>query len=253
MTFPFPTGGFLKYVPGAVNFDGTNDYLSRGAGFTGASDGKQFTLSFWVNIGVDQTNRIFTAVDTLAGTGLVVRSAVGATGLCSFVAENSAGTIILNVSTAASVLAASGWQHVIGSFDLTDTGKRHVYVNDVSDLPTITTYTDDTIDFTNADVAIGANGDGTNKLNGDLAEMWFTTTYIDLSVTANRRLFIDSRGKPVNLGQSGQKPTGTSPLLYLGGHSRYNGLTSAWNTNRGTGGGFTVTGALSDAATNPST
>ena len=135
----------------------------------------------------------------------------------------------------------------MGSFDMSDTGKRWLYVNDVSDLATINTYTDDVIDFTVADWAIGANPDGNNKLVGDLAELWFAPgVYIDLSVVANRRKFRTAAGKPAYLGPTGAIPTGTAPLIYM------SGATASWESNNGTGGGFTEHGALADASISPS-
>ena len=45
-------GGFYA---DAVTFDGSNDYLNRGADLTGNVDGKQFILSFWVNFNSDDS------------------------------------------------------------------------------------------------------------------------------------------------------------------------------------------------------
>src|SRR3546814_7073174 len=43
----------------------------------------------------------------------------------------------------------------------------------------------------------------------------------------------------------GSTPTGSAPLVFL------SGATASWHTNKGTGGGFTENGALTDAATDP--
>jgi hypothetical protein len=59
------------------------------------------------------------------------------------------------------------------------------------------------------------------------------------SVEANRRLFITADGKPTN------------PALWpSGGQVQFYGAVDDWHTNKGTGGGFTLTGALT-AGTGP--
>ena len=72
-----------------------------------------------------------------------------------------------------------------------------------------------------------------------IADFYFNpTTYIDLSVTANRRKFISASLHPVDRGATGSIPTGTAPIMYQ------SGAVASWQTNKGTGGGFTLTGAL---------
>src|SRR6185295_18112501 len=43
---------------------------------------------------------------------------------------------------------------------------------------------------------------------------------------------------PVSLGSNGSTPTGSAPLVFMSGD------ISAWFTNKGTGGGFTLSGTL---------
>ena len=62
----------------------------------------------------------------------------------------------------------------------------------------------------------------------------------------NRRKFIDPNKDPVDLGEAGQFPTGTSPLVFLANP------TASWQTNLGTGGNFTENGALTDGSSSPS-
>ena len=63
---------------------------------------------------------------------------------------------------------------------------------------------------------------------------------------ANRRKFIDVDGKPVDLGSDGSTPTGTVPLMF------FSGPTDDWHINKGSVGGFTETGAFTDAPYSPS-
>lgn len=107
------------------------------------------------------------------------------------------------------------------------------------------------MDFTLGDWIIGAIGDSTLKFNGCLAELWFDTTWMDLTVTANRRKFRSAAGQPVFLGTQGQIPTGSQPLIYCSLPTK--GLSVAsFATNRGSGGGFTITGALDIGSSSPS-
>lgn len=226
----------MAYEAQGVTFDGTNDYLS-GADTSGATDNKLFSCSFWIRMNVatgpdrvwDGNGRgeiTYTASETFAIRG-----------------DNAGGTKILDLTT--SVIADTNWHHVMASVDMADTGKRHLYVDDVSDI-TVNTYTDDTLDHSVSDNFIGISSALTNPLDGDLADFWIAPgQYIDLSVLANRRKFIGPNGGAVDLGSDGSTPTGTAPLFFL------SGATATWHTNKGTAGGFTETGALTDAATNP--
>jgi hypothetical protein len=248
MTFPFPSILFRNYYAAAASFDGTNDYMTRGAGLTSAVDGKLLTLSFWLRKqGSDGvTERVVAGFGAVGASSanIFTRCAKQSTNAMALVGENAAGTVILNIASSANTFeVADGWVHFIASVDLTDTAKRHIYVDDVSDL-VVTTYTNDTLDLTLADWAIGADADGGTKLTGDLAEVALWGAYIDLSVTANRRMFIDASGKPVNLAQA--ITTLGTPLIYQ------KGPAASFATNNGGGGNFTVTGALTDAATSPS-
>jgi hypothetical protein len=252
MTFPLPAL-VHRFVPGAVNLDGTNDWLTRAAGITGGADGKLFTFSAFLNPAADQTQRLLTANLTLggaAGADVMLGIALGLTGTVVLVGRNAAGTIILNLVTSTTpILAANGWHHLYIAIDLANASNRHIFVNGVTQALTVTTYTNDAIDMTVADWTIGATSNGTNKFSGDMAEVWFKDVFLDPATNLSS---FARNNKPQNLYVNGARPGAAAPLIYLGGHSRYNGLTSAWHTNRGSGGGFTVTGALTDASTNPS-
>jgi len=69
--------------------------------------------------------------------------------------------------------------------------------------------------------------------------------FLDLSNSSNVEKFIIG-GKPVYLGANGELPTGTSPTVFFSGDA------DTFGTNLGTGGTFTLTGALTNATTSPS-
>jgi hypothetical protein len=215
----------------AADFDGTNDYMLRGAGLTGAADSKLVTGSFWF-VADSTTNTIF------SNTGVTFDISFSANKI-NIVAENAGGTQILNVLSSA--LSTGVLYHCAFSFDLSSTSKRHLYINGVSDLATVTTYTNDTIDFTVANWSVGALVGSTQKFNGRLGQFWFSPgTYINLSVERNMRKFRTEGGRPVDLGSTGATPTEAQPIVFLSTTTP----ASDYQTNRGSGGNFTVTGAL---------
>ena len=89
--------------------------------------------------------------------------------------------------------------------------------------------------------AIGARAsNNASKLNGANSDfaIW-PGVYVDLSVTANRRLFIDANGKPVDLSKSGGAvATHGTPLVLL------KTAVPNFETNSGNGGNFTEVGTL---------
>ncbi len=230
------------YQANGVTFDGTNDYLTRDADLTGSADSQLWSGSFWFKRGSVGSIQLIYANDPAVNPS----TAIGfrATNELVMEGENDAGTVILDIETSAITDTAS-YHHCMFSVDLADTGKRHLYIDDASDL-NVNIYTDDTMDFTEGDHAVGAASDGGFKFIGDLADLWIANgVYIDLSVEANRRKFITAAGTPVELLGDGSGPNGTAPIMF------FQGATAGWETNKGTGGGFTENGALADASADP--
>lgn len=226
--------------PQGVGFVPANDnYLTRGAGLTGAADSKLFTLSGWVRrYASGAVQFIFGGLSSVGGTTPRFYVQLDSSNRLEVIGENSAGTTILNIRSSA--LTADVWHHFLVSCNMANTSQRHLYIDNASDLATVTTYTDAAIDFTLADWAIGAEGDGSNPLDGDLMDLWFLPgTYTDFSVAGNRAEFIATTLRPVWLGDDGEVPTGSSPLVFFSG---------AWEENLGTGGAFELaSGSLSEA------
>jgi len=219
------------YSANPVNFDGTNDYLTRGGGLTGAADSKLFTGSIWARRA--SASGVWETVSMLTNGGINIFYFTDNSFLIT--AANAAAELILNIGT--SVINDTDWHHFMWSVDLVDTGKRHLYVDGVSDL-LVFTYTNDTIDFTTADCFVGADEFAGTKMAADVADlqMW-DGVYVDLSVAANRRLFIQ-HGRPVNPATAAASLG--SPIILL------SDATNTWHTNDGSGGGFTENGALTD-------
>lgn len=234
----------VQYQPNAVDFDGTNDYLIRGAEPTGNADGKRGLVSFWFRIDGGAGAQLDLALNSNGNPEglLIIRLSTGEIRINGY---NAALTAILRLTTTSTFAASSTWHHFLASWDLGVAGARHIYVDDAADL-SVAIFTDDTIDYTLDNFAIGANTVGTDRWNGALAEVYINTAeYLDFSVASNRRRFISSSQRPVYLGPDGRRPTGARPLIYL------NGPGNNFRLNRGSGGDFTVTGSLDVASSRP--
>lgn len=224
----------------AVEFDGTNDYMVRGASLDGISDGKQGTLSVWLNTDVDGGTKYIWLMPNEHGNNFIQR--VSGNTIRVFMVNNSDSSTILDASSTGTITAAAGWQHLLLSWDLATTS-FHCYIDDTSGT-SVTTNTNDTIDYTGTDFRVMSNG-ASNKWDGCVSEFWWTDEYLDLSVVANRRKFITAALAPVSLGGSGETPTGTAAKVY------HNGDATNFQTNQGSGGGMSLTGALVNCATTP--
>jgi hypothetical protein len=178
--------------PEGVSFDGTNDYLSRSSDLTGNADGRTFTFSCWVYHQANQYtvyyggNHLYVQVDTNGGMAL------------RFMDTGFTGG--LNGSAPGSTVPKNTWTHIIMSVDLT-TLTVYVYANDVNITSSCTFYTlaNADISFTGITKYVGAENPAHSAHGkGRLAHVFLDYTYRDLSVEANRRLFIDSDGKPAD-------------------------------------------------------
>lgn len=226
-----------------ATFDGTNDFGARGADLTGNADSKVGTISFWFWLDSNAADENIRA--TTAGDMRV--EFLTATASIQVRAENAAGTVILAVrADPAGGISAGAWHHVALSWDLATAGSGRGWLDD-ADVYAEPTFTNDTIDYTKSDHWVGSGAAGANPFAGRLGEYYETREYIDLDTESNRRKFISASGTPVDLGSNGSTPTGNQPIIYL---SRRPGDTAdAFLNNRGSGGGFTVTGALADGGT----
>ena len=241
-------GDASSYSAAAVRFDGTNDWLARSSALSGVSDSKAGVASLWFNLhGGDGTRQSFFGVSNV--TGQVARFGIQRenTNKLRIFATNTAGSVgRLNIASNTSYTAASGWKHILASWDVA-TATAQLYVSDVNDLAAGATTTDDVLDYTETYNTVGASYSGAERVNSDLADLYVCFgAFLDLSVETNRRKFISASGKPVPLGADGSLPLGAQPDIF------FSGGASAFATNLGSGGAFSTTGTLTDAATSPS-
>jgi len=232
----------------AVNFDGTNDYIQKGANYTGASPSKLISGSVWL----DPTNTTGGRLLICRGAGFNVLAITLGGGAFQIQAQPTGGTgNILNVTGSAGTVPNGSWTNVLFCFDMSDTAKRFIVANGVSKTLTVTTYTDAAIAFDEAaQINIGSDQSGTNQYNGCMAEFWVAYgVYIDFSNAANVAKFYSGTGKPVNLGIDGSAPTGTPPIMH--NRAALAGTAASFATNLGTGGSGSITGTLDICASAP--
>lgn len=222
----------------AIDFDGTNDYLSRASDLTGNADGKTFTFSAWLWLDSIAAGGqiIFGDVNSYLGVN------VASSGINNFtLLFNNASNVAACRVTINDVLAEKSWTHFLLSVDLTNTSNRSMYVNGNLVAATFTHYVNDNIDFTRTTFGIGNRGDGgSSKIKSRLAHVFLDYTYRDLSVTANRRLFVTADLKPA----AGQ--AALNPILYLPMSD-----PTQPGKNAGTGGDFTLTGVVARSGRGP--
>ena len=235
----------LPFIANAVNFDGTNDNLLRGGALTGAVDGDEALISIWFNI--TGNNGIAQLLFRDDQTGILLSRT--AANKLRFKTRSGAPVNLWDWSSDADfdTITNTGWHNLLIAAQLDVTPVGQVYLDDAALAVTEAVVpTAGDIDWTAGEYAIGSTNLETARFDGDMAEVYITNEYLDISVEANRRKFIDAVGKPVDLGSDGSTPTGTAPLMF------FSGATDAWHTNKGSGGGFTENGALTTASSSPS-
>jgi len=231
--------GGSEYWARSAEFDGSTGNLSR-AGST-ISSGKTLSMFFAAQpaslAGAD------TVICIRVGSGNNIFYLDFSSGSLRVFGHNSSGTNILNASLSGGA-TVSTWVFYHLCFDLSDTGKRHIYKDGSVTSPTYSTYTNDNIDWSsNTTIRVGSyeNGIGSSSdfFDGNIGSLYFTTNYIDFSQEPNRNLFVDQLGYPKDLTpaiDAGDIPT---PLIYMKFDDPDN-----LGANSGTGGDFTVNGTV---------
>lgn len=224
----------------ASTFDGSNDYLTRGAALTSATETKTGIISCWfkVNGGDGTARRILQSAGarfTLAVTGGNLVLVQGA---------DNTNMVILRARSTTTVLAGDGWHHVLCAWDLANT-KVEFFLDDTEEVDDQLA-TDGLVEQNRTDWGIGAAPAGINKFDGCLSELYFNIDeFEDPTTEANRRKFITADLEPADLGPTGGTPTGTDPIVY---HPNPFG---AFHENEGTGGDFSVTGGALEVCAGP--
>ena len=244
---PTPPPPFRGFEVSGAEFDGTNDWLTRGALSGPPTDGPRGMLGGWFKKSADDTTGEL-LVGQHATEGELFESRWNSSGFIGMTLWSPNGaSIAFGVSSSpTSYTTADGWIHILFSWDTSiGPNREQLFVNGISVGDTGGASNSVDIDYTMPDWSIGGAISGSNKFPGDIAEFYFNTvTSLDLDTSTNIEKFIFD-GKPVDLGANGQTPTGSSPTIYLKGGG------ATFNTNLGSGGDFTVNGSLTDSADSP--
>lgn len=142
-------------------------------------------------------------------------------------------------------IAENQWYNLLfyGSLNFAAGGKTLVqYLNDIAVGAITDNLNPTTISFSNIISAIVLPASNVPLEFADL--QIYPGVDLDLTVTANRRLFISDTGKPVDPAIA-VAALGPPAILFSGN-------ASTFATNQGTGGAFTTTGVITNAATSPS-
>lgn len=232
------------YTASATLFNNSPYAQTSAANFI-ATDNHTATISFWVNMaGGDGTAQAILWFDSgsFSQRGLCVQRDAGnhifITGL------NSGGGSILTWTSTATVTSSSGWTHIFIFVDLSNSSNYGLYVNGVLDGAVPALYNNSGVfGWNNQYCTIGGKFGGVAPLNGCLSEVWYGCGQYFTTVTA----FRSAGGLPMNLGATGNTPTGTAPSFYLS-----NPFGTFQNDNSGTGNNFAVnSGPLSACSSHP--
>jgi hypothetical protein len=230
------------YRATAVRFQtANNDFMWTGALEETVNSGRgTFSAWFRFTAGDDQLQMV--AITQVVGFGGVFRTA---SNQFQFLMQNCLGVPIVDMRTAGEYTTASGWTHVLASWDAAQ-GRADLYINGVPDRADNPTIVNGNICYDTA--RWGLAGWTSGRLDADVADMYATLgTYIDITDEANRRLFTDVDGRPVDLGRACVLPTGSPPS------GCFVGDPSTWHTNQGSAEGFNLEGdGLAESPTSPS-
>lgn len=220
----------------ASYFDGSDDFLEHTGAPTGTANNKTMTLSCSIKRGPNGTERLFYIESELVGNQGRM-DVLWLNNYFSLSLDDESNSRVLQFNYAPDNPIGT-YVNISFSVDMSDTSKRHVYVDgvDVTSNVTWSTYNNANLDLDIADrysIMSRVTDDfpgGNGTSNGDLCNFWFDDSYVaDLSV------FYDSEtDSPVYLGFNGEVPTGSSPLIYLPLRASNPGQ------NFGTGGDFDV-------------
>ena len=229
-------------VAGAIDLDGTNDYLSRSSDLVGNADGKTFTFSAWVWWSkTASSNRVYTMATGASGDERLYLYIDPSNSAFGFLARNSSNVVVLNTLTNIDLKTVNNtFVHILVSIDLSNTTKRHIYLNDSVASSSWSTYTNDNIDFTLPYHRISGDSWNSSYFGGRLSNLYLDYTYRDLSVEANRRYFITADRKPA----AGQ--AALNPIIYLPMDD-----PATAHVNQGTGGNFTLNGTIARSGRGP--
>jgi|TARA_Y100000310_G_scaffold303929_1_gene342653 hypothetical protein len=233
-------GGYARtaFSPISVAFDGT-DYMSFTGQLTGGADSKVGIFSCWARFPTDNNTEQFYTAD---GNNIKFWKRGGAFDDVRVELQQ------LDMNSTVTTLTNNTWYHVLCAWDL-GSSVEQMYINDVDENPNVGTSNNANVDWTYTLNLCGAGVGGDDPIEASMAEVYLNIAEtLDISQAENRAKFI-SGGSPVDLGEDGSTPTGSQPIVYFS--NRDADAASAFATNRGTGGDYSITGTLVEGSALP--
>lgn len=236
-------GGGGAYTAPAVHFDGTNDLMGFTGVLTGVVNTKVGIMSYWAK-NLDAGNGVFNyhQPDFYKKQATANGWIFGA---------SDAPANIFNVFDDEPFLLADGWRHYLASWN-TANNTVHMFVDDLDALILVDDLDDAEFNYAK-DTTHEFHVQDTFSTPGrqfDYADYYINMDeYLDITIEANRRKFINASGKPVDLGTDGSTPTTNQPTIFMTGSAN---IWNAGTANKGYSSAFAVTGAVEDAASSPS-
>lgn len=245
------------YIQIPVDFGSVNTHFSIGSGGltsgTGIVDGYEGTFSVWFNApNGTSSQHIYRHADASGGV------------LAVLVLSDERIQITLTppgptfgfIWSSTSAVSVDTWHHLLFSWVMDDVTARADFYLDDAVLPgsyTVAPTNDKITNFTPLISVVGSQlSTSVNRFLGCLGDLWIHhLTRIDVTSEAARRDFIDASGFPVDLGTTGELPTGVAPVVFL---KRDPGdPVNDFTLNRGLGNDYGLPGGiLANCDDNPS-
>ena len=152
-------------------------------------------------------------------------------------------TVAFDFKTTGTPIIRNQWNHILVGIKQS-TNNRKIIANKVDEALTVATFSTTNIAATAPDTSFFAMNDGSgalisNYMIGGIWQPWVDAgsgKYFD--PVSNLSKFIDSGGHPVDLGPSGEIPTGVKPAYFL------KSAPASYGTNSGDRGNLTIVGAF---------
>jgi hypothetical protein len=207
------------------------NYLTRGAVPTGLTDGKAFTIA--VRCTREAENSIMRLFSN-GGNNFTLR--YNSNNALELLGQDALGVTAVQAITTPTYAVGTTQQIMISVDAATDS--LEFWVNGAQPALGTRVLVDTNIDMASSNWSVGAATNGGSPFVGIMEDFFFDDSFIDFSDPINRRKFRGPLGGLRDPGATGSNPLGAAPIICLHGDG------STWHTNDGTGGGFTLNGAL---------
>jgi hypothetical protein len=214
------------YFPNASALYNGAYYGKTFPGVDGVVDGKTGIISIWIKT---PTTGAFNNI-WLDGTAAMGMSIWPTGDVLKMVMVDTGATVRVHLRSTVTV-ADGTWHHCLIAWDAANSANCKVYIDDV-DRTDVQLCTNFTLDYTFNEMDLGYNNAGWS-----ISEFYVSYNHwLDLSVAANRRLFITAALKP-----AGDLTLNGAPVADI----YFKNPSSTLGTNSGTGGNFSLNGSPS--------